>query len=153
MKQAQFFYQDSSAPKPNRPNHIGVSVLIEWNGKLLMEARTDSNVWAVVGGELHIDETLIDCAIREVKEETGIMLCEKQLACVKLYDDPTRIAAYPDGNVLRVITAVYKVTLEHEPFLRCSNESKELRFFSKKELGCLEIAQTHIPIINDYLEA
>lgn len=151
MKQAQFFYRDAHVPAPNRPNHIGVSVLIEWQDKLLMEARVDSDVWAIIGGGLHTDETLLECAIREVAEETGITLCEDQLAFVKLYDDPTRIAAYPDGNVLRVITAVYRVVLEQEPVLHCSEESKELRFFAKEELHTLLIANTHIPIVEDDL--
>ncbi len=151
MKQAQFFYRDPNAPTPNRPNHIGVSVLIEWQDKLLMEARVDSDVWAVIGGGLQTDESLTDCALREVTEETGIMLSTDQLEFVKMYDDPSRIAAYPDGNVLRVITVVYRVCLEQEPALHCSEESKELRFFSKEDLRDLPIANTHIPIMEDFL--
>lgn len=151
MKQTQFFYRDPSAPTPNRPNHIGVSVLIEWQDKLLMEARVDSDVWAIIGGGLQTDESLTDCALREVMEETGITLSTDQLEFIKVYDDPSRIAAYPDGNVLRVITVVYRVCLEQEPTLHCSEESKELRFFSKEDLRDLPIANTHIPIMEDYL--
>ena len=151
MAQTQFFYRSPNPPTPNRPNHIGVSVLIEWQDKLLMEARTDSDVWAVIGGGLQTNETLAECAVREVAEETGIVLCEKQLEFVKIYDDPSRIVAYPDGNVLRVITVVYRVTLTDEPVLHCSEESKELRFFRKEELCTLPIANTHIPIMEDYL--
>ncbi len=151
MKQARFFYRDPTTPTPNRPNHIGVSVLIEWQDRLLMEARVDSDVWAIIGGGLHTDESLAECALREVAEETGIMLFMDRLEFVKVYDDPSRIAAYPDGNVLRVITAVYRVVLEQEPILHCSEESKELRFFSKEDLRDLPIANTHIPIMEDCL--
>lgn len=151
MGQARFYYRDAHAPRPNRPNHIGTSVLIEYGGKVLMEHRRDSDTWAVIGGGLWTGETLAACAVREVAEETGIVLDETELSFYKIYDDPSRIASYPDGNVLRVITVVYKVRLDDMPKLSCSNESKELRFFSREELSGLRIADTHIPIIEDCL--
>ena len=33
MAQAKFYYKDPAAPSPNRPNHIGVAVLLEWQGQ------------------------------------------------------------------------------------------------------------------------
>ncbi len=61
MKQAQFYYKDESAPQPNRPNHIGSSVLIVLNDKLLLESRTDSDYWSIIGGSLEPNETLKQC--------------------------------------------------------------------------------------------
>lgn len=149
MKQAEFFYRDAHAPKPNRPNHIGAAVVIEWAGKILLERRADSDTWAFIGGGLRTDETLEDCARREVLEETGITLTAQELTFVKLCDDPTRIAAYPDGNVLRIITVVYKAVLKEAPVLRVSEESHELRFFGKEELRGMAIARTHLAIVED----
>ncbi len=151
MGQAIFYYKDKNAPKPNRPNHIGTSILIEYDGKLLLEHRRDSEKWAVIGGGLFANETLSDCAIREVYEETGIHLDKNDISFYKIYDDPSRIASYPDGNVLRVITVVFKVVLKDEPKLICSKESRELRFFTKDELSHIPVANTHIAIIEDYM--
>lgn len=151
MSKAEFYYKDKNAPKPNKPNHIGVSVIIEYNNKILLEHRTDSETWAVIGGGLKIDETLIQCAIRETKEETGIKLANHKLTFCNIYDDPSRIASYSDDGIKRIITVVYKVTLEQEPNLICSKESRELKFFSKDELKNITIAKTHIPIIEDYI--
>ena len=67
MKKAEFFYNDPNAPKPNKPNLIGATVLIEYDQKLLLEHRADSERWAIIGGSLKPDESLLDCAIREVK--------------------------------------------------------------------------------------
>ncbi len=151
MRQAQFFYHNKNAPKPNRPNHIGTSVLIEYRDKLLLEHRTDSETWAIIGGGLKTEESLAECAVREVYEETGIKLRENMLELYGIYDDPSRIASYPDGNVLRVITVVYKVYLAGGLELVCSAESRELRLFDQKELKQVRIAETHIPILQDYL--
>lgn len=151
MKNAIFYYQDKDAPKPNKPNHIGTSVFIQYQDKLLLEHRKDSDTWAVIGGGLNIDESLIEGAIREVKEETGILLDKKDLEFYKIYDDPTRIASYPDGNIMRIITVVYQAFLNELPNTICSSESRELKFFSRQELKDIVISATHIPIIEDYL--
>jgi 8-oxo-dGTP pyrophosphatase MutT (NUDIX family) len=95
---------------------------------------------------------LVSCAIREVYEETGLSLDKNQLWFYKIYDDPSRIAHYPDGNVLRVITAVYHIKLLNCPILKTSLESKELKFFSKDEIMHIKIAETHIPFIQEYYD-
>lgn len=150
MKQAQFFYRNENAPKPNRPNHIGTVLLMEWDHKLLLERRMDSERWAVIGGGLKVDESLVEGVLRETFEETSIQLTEDRVELYKIYDDPSIICSYPDGNILRSIMAVYKTQLTEEPELICSAESKELRFFTRNELKSVKIAETHIPILQDY---
>jgi len=94
---------------------------------------------------------LEQCIIREIKEETALDIDEKGLYFWKIYSDPSRIAEYPDGNIIRIITAVYLVKLNSIHELICSEESLELRYFSYDELKKLNIAETHKHIINDYL--
>ena len=152
MGNARFYYKDSNAPKPNKCNLIGSTTLIEYNGRLLLEHRADSERWAVIGGSLNPDESLSDCAIREVREETGIEIEPGRLEIYKIYDDPSIIISYADGNTFRSIMMVYRVQLAEEPDLICSEESRELRFFSREELKDVRIVETHIPILQDYLE-
>lgn len=149
-KQARFFYQDEDAPKPNR-NSVGTVVLIEGDGKLLLEHRSDSKVWAIIGGGLETRENLAEGAAREVLEETGIHVAPKDLTFFGIYDDPSRIASYPDGNIFRILTVAYRLKLLEIPVLKCSSESRELRFFSRGELADVAIARTHVPILKEYL--
>lgn len=151
MGQAKFYYKNNKAPKPNKPNNVGISAIIEYNGEILLERRTDSNRWALIGGGLEIDESLEQGIIREIKEETSLNIEENQLCFWRIYSDPSRIVEYPDGNILRIITAVYLVKLENRHKLICSKESLELRYFSYNELKKLNIAETHKHIIDDYL--
>lgn len=149
MKQATFYYKNPDAPKPNKPNHIGATILIHYDDKVLLESRKDSNRWAFIGGGLLLNETLLECAKRETFEETGIVLADEDIVFYKLYDDPSLIISYPDGNIIRNMMAVYTTTLKHVPDLVCSEESKELRFFTKEELKNIKIVETHIPILED----
>ena len=152
MAQAQFYYRDENAPQPNG-NRIGTCVLLECDGKLLLEHRKDSDTWAVIGGGLKTNERLVDGVIRETVEETGIRLWEEEVTFYGIYDDPSRIASYPDGNVWRIITVVYRVRLTESLKLICSEESRELRFFTKEELREVKIAATHLPIVEDWKDA
>lgn len=78
---------------------------------------------------------------------------KKKVEFYNIYDDPSRIASYPDGNVWRIITVVYRVKLEELPELVCSEESRELRFFGREELREVKVAATHIPIVEDWKDA
>lgn len=150
MTQAKFYYKDKNAPQP-KGNRIGACILIEYDGRLLLEHRTDSDTWAVIGGGLKEEERLVEGAVREVFEETGIRLWEEEVTLYGIYDDPSRIASYPDGNVWRIITVVYHVRLTKLPKLICSEESRELRFLEKEELRKVKVAATHIPIVEEYV--
>lgn len=152
MQQAQFYYRDKDAPKP-KGNRIGTCILLECGGRLLLEHRADSDTWAVIGGGLKLNERLVDGVIRETFEETGIRLREEKVTFYGIYDDPSRIASYPDGNIWRIITVVYRTKLEELPEMICSEESRELRFWGREELQKVKVAATHLPILEDWKDA
>ena len=150
MTQARFYYKDKNALQP-KGNRIGACILIEYDGRLLLEHRADSDTWAVIGGGLKEEERLVEGAVREVFEETGIRLWEEEVTLYGIYDDPSRIASYPDGNVWRIITVVYRAKLEELPEMICSEESRELRFLGREELQKVKVAATHLLILEDYM--
>lgn len=152
MEETKFYYKNNLAPKPNKPNHLGACAIIIFNNKILFERRIDSNRWALIGGGLRIDESLEQCIIREICEETGLIVQEQSLIFFNLYSDPTRIIEYPDGNIFRTITCAYLIQLDKLPNLCCSSESLELSFFCENEIKKLKIAETHEHIISDFFE-
>jgi ADP-ribose pyrophosphatase YjhB (NUDIX family) len=148
MAEARFYYKSDDAPTPNQPLSIGVVALIESGNTLLMERRSDSSRWAIIGGAIKKDESLVEGLFREVNEETGLRI--RQYALLGTFSDPSRIVAFPDGNVKRIITIAYKVEAEPYEQLICSDESLELKFMDKSELDHIQVAETHLPIIEHY---
>jgi ADP-ribose pyrophosphatase YjhB (NUDIX family) len=146
---AEFFWRDPEAPRPNRPIGVGVLALIERDGALLLERRSDCWRWGLVGGKVEVEESLEDGLRREVREETGLVAVEGLPFGV--FDDPTRIVRYPDGNVVRLLTFAYEVRVEDFGTLRRSEESEELRFFRREELADLDVIETARPIIDGYV--
>jgi ADP-ribose pyrophosphatase YjhB (NUDIX family) len=63
------FYDISNRQSPV----IGVEAAVFRNEEILLIKRSDSGLWAVPGGLADFGETLPEGALRELKEETGLM--------------------------------------------------------------------------------
>ena len=138
------------APKTTMPAHLGTNAIITCQGKLLLEKRRDSDIWGLVGGGCKKTETGREAIAREVYEELGLRIHKDRFEKLAVYDNPGRIAAFKDGSIWRMVIVVYGLDLEEEPQMRISAESKDLRFFSKEEIGGIEIAVTHADIVADW---
>ncbi len=76
--------------------------LVECSGHVLLIQRARApgrGAWALPGGFKNRNETFLDCAVRELIEETNIRVPEKvirgSIVNSKLYDDPTRGSGIP----------------------------------------------------------
>ena len=67
----------ANPPSTQQPTvGIGVGVIVVHEGKVLLGLRTGShgaNTWAFPAGHLEFQETVEECALRELKEQTGLM--------------------------------------------------------------------------------
>lgn len=145
-----FYRGHPNPPKTTMPARLGANAIITCNGKLLLEKRRDSDIWGLVGGGVKKYETEVQAIAREVYEELGLRVpkeCFKKLA---VYGEPGRIAAYQDGSVWRMVIVVFGLDLENEPEMVISEESRDLRFFSKEELKNIEVVITHSDIVEDW---
>lgn len=105
---ARFYYRDPEAPLPQR-RQVGALALIGKGDRVLLERRSDSGLWGFVGGRVNEDETVEAALRREVHEETGLRL--NRIDLFGVFSDPTRIIAYGDGNVVRLLTLVFRSTV------------------------------------------
>lgn len=64
---------------------VGVGVMIERDGKILLGRRRNSHgdgSWSWCGGHLEYGETFEQCAIREVAEESGLVVKRLRFLCL-----------------------------------------------------------------------
>lgn len=148
MTSARFYVGDPNAPKPNRGIRIGVSALIRQGDALLLEHRADSDRWSLIGGAIDLGDSIADALVREVWEETGLTVTGYQL--FGTFSDPSRILAYPDGNVWRNINLAFLVDVADPTALRVSGESRELRWLTADQWKRLPVAETHREILQRY---
>ena len=145
------FYRDHpNPPKTTRGAKLGVNAVITNNGKILLEKRSDCDMWGLVGGGVKKQENELDAIVREIYEETGLRVSKDQIKKLGVYGEPGRIAAYQDGSIWRMVIVAYGLELDERIKLKISRESKDLRFFSKDELKQIEIVVTHSDIVEKW---
>ena len=116
---------------------VGATTLVFNNkNELLLNLRSDTNTWGIPGGSKELNETLEECAIRELKEETNINVNDLEL--ITVLSGKEYYFKYPNEDELDCVIALYKV-LNYEGELNINDgESKQLRFFSLDSLPELE---------------
>ena len=127
-----------------RPAVTGDCIVItkEVNAKVLLIQRADEpykGCWAFPGGFLNMDETIEQCAIRELEEETGL----------KVYD-VHQIGAYskvdrdPRG---RTITVAYLAIIDNPISVLGQDDAAKAEWWPLSALP--QLAFDHNDIIND----
>lgn len=145
-----FYRGDPNAPKTTQRTHLGANALIVCQDKILLEKRSDCDLWGLVGGGVKKQETPLQAITREVYEELGIRVEPDRFQKLHIYDEPKRIAAYRDGSIWKMVIVAYYLNLSAMPQLQISRESKDLRFFSREELKDISIVVTHSDIVDEW---
>ena len=68
------YFHDPGAPKPNSIRPAAAVALFDSGGNILLLRRKDNDKWTMPGGTLDFGESLTDCAMREMREETGLQI-------------------------------------------------------------------------------
>lgn len=130
---------------------LGVGVIIiDNNGRILLEKRTDNAMWGLPGGVVEPGESVKQTAIREVKEETNLDV--KIIELIGVYSDPRagRIATYPDNGDVRHLIDVVVMAEIISGILILSEESLDLKFFKSDCLPIKLVAPAKQPL-QDFL--
>ena len=99
-----YYYRDD-APIPNSIRPAAAVAILNSKRELLMLHRKDNKKWTMPGGTLEFGESMTECALREVKEESGLDVEIKDI--IGTYTDPNIRVAYSDGEVRQEFTIVY----------------------------------------------
>jgi 8-oxo-dGTP pyrophosphatase MutT (NUDIX family) len=143
------YYDDPAAPEPNSLVVAASAVVTDDAGRLLMQRRRDSGLWALPGGGMEMGESLPGAAVREVREETGLEV--EITGLVGTYTDPRHVIAYDDGEVRRQFNVCFTARVTGGE-LAISDESTELRFVDPGELGDLPMHHTQRLRVGHFLE-
>lgn len=150
MPPALYYLHDPKAPTPNRPARFGSAVIIMCNGQVLLEKRKDSCHWGIVSGDIHEDETFAQCAVRRTLEETGIHIPSQRLFQFRMFDDPSRIVWFPDGNIYRIVHVAFHITLDKMPQMKVGKTSYELKFVDPLELDDFDLSPVNADILKAF---
>ncbi len=105
-------------------------------GEILLQERTDRNMWGLPGGCQELGEDLRVTATREAYEETGIKLNPLDIELIDTLSGESRKNSYTNGDIVYNNTSLYlaDVSITDINNLKCDSETKRLKFFNINDI-------------------
>jgi 8-oxo-dGTP pyrophosphatase MutT (NUDIX family) len=126
---------------------LGCSItLLDGQGRVLLQRRTDGDWWCLPGGAVDPGDTFTGAAIREAREETGLEV--EIIRLLGAYTEPDVCIVYPDGNRVQIASLNFLVRPVGGSLIEVNEETAELRWFARDELPA-NLLPTHIHRIAD----
>ncbi len=106
----------------------GVSACVLSAHGVLLQRRDDNGLWGLPGGAVDPGETVSAAVVREVREETGLVV--RPVRLIGVYSDPAnhQVMTYPDGNVIHYVSTAFECVVVGGA-LACGAESLEVAWF------------------------
>ena len=142
-------FNNPNAPKANSVVPSTTAIVTDEAGRIVLIRRKDNELWALPGGGMDLGESIEDCAIREVKEETGLEVALTGL--VGVYTNPHHVIEYSDGEVRQQFSLCYTTTLIGGD-LKIDDESTDIAFVAPAEIDGLPMHPSMRLRIAHYLE-
>jgi ADP-ribose pyrophosphatase YjhB (NUDIX family) len=140
------YYYDNNSPVANSIVPAAACVIVEDN-RLLLVKRQDNDYWTMPGGTIEFGESLEECAIREIKEETGLEVRLEEI--IKIYSDPNVKIAYLDGEVRQEFTVLYYASTLGSTKVMLDNESTEFKWQDLNDLNFDDFTKAQARRIHD----
>ncbi len=114
--------------------------------KMLLTQRADNGQWCLPGGRMESGESASECCVREVLEETGLVVTVERL--VGVYSTPNHITEYIDGNRKQGVDIIFETQIINGD-VQISEETTDVGYFSKEETKLIDIVELMKERISD----
>lgn len=142
-------YNDPAAPPANSVVPSTTAVVVDEHNRIVLVHRRDNDLWALPGGGMDLGESIVDCAVREVKEETGLDV--EVTGLIGVYTNPHHVMAYDDGEVRQQFSLCFTTRLLGGD-LHTDSESSEVAWTPVADLDALPMHPSMRLRIDHYLE-
>jgi len=144
------YFDDPNAPRANSLVVAVTAVVVNDQGELLLQKRTDNDLWGLPGGAMNLGESIGQAVVREVKEETRLDV--EPTGVVGIYSDPGHIIAYADGEVRQEFSICFTARIVGGQLAVGDQESTAVRFVTPSEADGLPMGRSTRLRIQHFLE-
>ena len=143
------YFDEPGAPPANSIVPAATAIVPDDEDRVLLIRRSDNGRWALPGGQMEVGEYIADSVVREVGEETGLLV--KVVRILGIYTDPRHIIAYDDGEVRQQFAVCFQTRVMGGTLLADGSEAKDARFVAAEELDSLNIHPSTLLRIGHFL--
>jgi len=97
-------------------------------GQVLLQKRSDDNLWGNPGGTMELGETIYETIIREIKEETNLEIKAENLKIFNIYSGEEQHHIYPNKDEVYFVNIIFETNKYYDE-IKSDSESIELKFF------------------------
>ena len=127
---------------------VGCGIIIEVNGRILLQHRTDEDNWCIPGGVMELGESFKQTARRETFEETGLTVNDLEL--FGIYSGEKCFVEYPNKDKVYSVQIIFITRSFKGELKQQGNETREHKFFDKTDLP-LNLNPRQEPFIFDWV--
>lgn len=121
------------------------ALLFDESDRLLLMRQRDGDVWSTPGGFIEPEERPADAVVREMWEETGLLVTPQRIAAV--FGGPDFVVRYPHGDEAQYVTIVFECALIRGHLHPDGEETTAAAYWSLAEAQGLLLAPWLVPIL------
>jgi 8-oxo-dGTP diphosphatase len=106
------------------------AIIFNEQGHVLLHQSSDDARWYLIGGAMDPGENASDACVREVREETGLVVEPQRL--VGVYTSPTVV--YPNGDQVVYVGIAFRCRVTGGELRVADDESLDVRYFPLDQL-------------------
>jgi len=127
---------------------LGCSAVIfdDSRQRVLLMKRADNDFWCLPSGGMDPGESVTETVIREVEEETGLIV--NVVGLVGIYSSPDVLVRYADGNRFQIVSLCFAAEII-DGELRTTSEAVSVGYFTEEEAAAMEIMANHVERLCD----
>jgi 8-oxo-dGTP diphosphatase len=109
------------------------AIIRDEQGRVLLIRRGDGRGWSLPGGIMEPGERIVDCAVREAWEETGLEV--EPVRLVGIYSDPAFMhITFANGDQAHLVSATFECRIVGGELRADGEESLEVAYFAPDSL-------------------
>ncbi|WP_179865459.1 NUDIX domain-containing protein [Bacillus sp. AFS017336] len=127
------------------------AIIEDHSGNILFIERRGEGKWSMPAGSIELNESIFECLVREVKEETGLVVISAKVIAV--YSDPKYGQKNKFGNEYQLFEFLFLVDEWNGLLIKRTEETSDAKFFNLDEIPANTNefwAQFHKEVIKDY---
>jgi ADP-ribose pyrophosphatase YjhB (NUDIX family) len=124
-------------------------VLFDEDGRLLLIRRRDNGRWAMPAGAMELGDSVYDCLVREVYEESGLQVHAATLFAI--WSDPNQMSIVTEyGDPYQIVNFIFRVDEWSGELVKETDETIDAGFFAVDDLP--EIYHHHLQTLDELHE-
>jgi 8-oxo-dGTP pyrophosphatase MutT (NUDIX family) len=134
--------------------HVGTARLLapsvagivrDAKSRILLVQQRDDGRWSTPGGAIEMDETPADAVVREVWEETGLLVTPTRLLAI--YGGPGFVVRYPNGDETQYVSAIFECDVKSGTLRADGDEVQAARYWSLDEAARLPLSPWLVDVL------